>query len=81
VPVRRLDLNAATAEQLDTLPGVGPALAERIVEFRTQQGPFNSVEELKKVQGAKKTLVTSLRDHLYIDKKNAPSKKNRKSEK
>lgn len=81
VPVRRLDLNAATAEQLDTLPGVGPALAERIVEFRTQQGPFNSVEELKKVQGAKKALVTSLKDHLYIDKKIAPSKKNRKSEK
>jgi competence protein ComEA len=80
-PVRRLNLNTASAEQLDTLPGVGPALAERIVEFRRQQGLFNSVEELKKVQGAKRTLVTSLKDHLYVDKKNAPRKNSRKSEK
>ena len=79
--MRRLDLNTATAEQLDTLPGVGPALADRIVEFRTQQGLFNSVEELKKVQGAKKTLVTSLKEHLYVDKKNVPRKTSRKSEK
>jgi ethanolamine utilization protein EutM len=80
-PVRHLNLNTATPEQLDALPGVGPALAERIVEFRTQQGPFSSVEQLKKVQGAKKTLVTSLRDHLYVDKKNAPRKSSQKSEK
>lgn len=79
--VRRLNLNTATAEQLDMLRGVGPALAERIVEFRTQQGLFSSVEGLKKVQGAKKTLVTSLRDHLYVDKKNAPRKSSQKSEK
>lgn len=79
--LRPLNLNMATAEQLDTLPGVGPALAERIVEFRVQQGPFSSVEELKRVQGAKKNLVTSLKDHLYVDKKNSPGKNNRKSEK
>jgi ethanolamine utilization protein EutM len=80
-PVRRLNLNTATAEQLDTLPGVGPALADRMVEFRTQQGLFSSVEELKKVQGAKKTLVASLKEHLYIDKKSTPRKNSRKSEK
>ena len=82
MPVRRLNLNTATAEQLDTLPGVGPALAERIVEFRGQQGPFGAVEELKKVQGAKKTLVTSLKkSHLYVDKKSNPRKNSQKSEK
>ena len=79
--MRRLNLNTATAEQLDTLPGVGPALAERIVEFRGQQGPFGAVEELKKVQGAKKTLVTSLKDYVYVDKKNNPRKNSQKSEK
>jgi len=70
IAARRLDLNTATAEQLDALPGIGPALAERIVDFRGQQGPFGAVEELKRVQGAKKTLVTSLKDYLYVDKKN-----------
>lgn len=79
--VRHLNLNTATAEQLDTLPGVGPALAERIVEFRAQQGPFSSVEGLKKVQGAKKILVTSLKDYLYVDKKNAPRTSSHKLEK
>jgi len=79
-PVRRLNLNTANAEQLDALPGVGPALAERIVEFRAQQGPFSSVEELKKVQGAKKTLVTPLKDYLYVDKKGPARKGNQKTE-
>jgi len=81
IPVRRLNLNTATAEELDALPGVGPALAERIVEFREQQGPFGSVEELKKVQGAKKALVTSLKDQLYVEKKSNARKNSQKSEK
>lgn len=68
-PSERVNLNTATAAQLDALPGVGPALAERIVEFRGQQGPFASVEDLKRVQGAKKALVTSLKEYLFVDKK------------
>ncbi|WP_372407637.1 helix-hairpin-helix domain-containing protein [Streptomyces luteireticuli] len=44
-------LNSATAEQLDALPGVGPALARRIVDYRTEHGGFRSVEELRKVGG------------------------------
>ncbi len=80
-PAERVNLNTATPSQLDALPGVGPALAERIVEFREQQGPFGSVEELKKVQGAKKALVTSLKAYLFIDKKSAARKNNRKAEK
>lgn len=76
----RVNLNTATAEQLDALPGIGPALAERIVDFRSQQGPFASVDDLKKVQGAKKNLVTSLKDYLYVDKKGSKTS-SRKSEK
>jgi len=68
-PSERINLNTATTAQLDALPGVGPALAERIVEFRGQQGPFASVEDLKRVQGAKKALVTSLKEYLFVDKK------------
>lgn len=46
-----IDLNAATAEELDGLPGVGPVLARRIVEWRTAHGPFRSPEQLAEVTG------------------------------
>jgi competence protein ComEA len=46
-----VDLNAATAEQLDALPGVGPATAARIVAYRQQHGPFHSLAELDGVPG------------------------------
>nr|WP_141298016.1 ComEA family DNA-binding protein [Streptomyces gardneri] len=46
-----LSLNAATVEQLDTLPGVGPVLARHIVDHRAEQGGFRSVAELREVNG------------------------------
>ncbi|MFK4222661.1 helix-hairpin-helix domain-containing protein [Streptomyces sp. NPDC019890] len=46
-----VSLNSATVEQLDTLPGVGPVLAQHIVDYRTQHGGFRSVDELRDVDG------------------------------
>jgi competence protein ComEA len=46
-----LDLNSATLAQLDSLPGVGPVLAQRIVDWRTEHGRFDSVEQLNSVSG------------------------------
>lgn len=46
-----VDLNSATVEQLDALPGVGPVLARRIVAWRDEHGGFTSVEQLREVQG------------------------------
>ena len=46
-----LDLNAATGEELQTLPGIGPELAERIVAYREEHGAFGSVEEIMEVPG------------------------------
>ncbi|MEW2081232.1 ComEA family DNA-binding protein [Streptomyces sp. NPDC005283] len=46
-----VSLNAATVEQLDTLPGVGPVLAQHIIDYRTQHGGFRSVDELHEVNG------------------------------
>lgn len=46
-----LDLNTATAEQLQTLPGIGPVIAERIISYRETNGGFESVGELMQVPG------------------------------
>lgn len=56
-----VNLNTATAADLDALPGIGPALAERVVAYRTQHGPFRSVEELEKVPGIGPSLVSRVR--------------------
>ncbi|MBO2459707.1 ComEA family DNA-binding protein [Actinomadura violacea] len=50
-PGTPIDLNTATAAQLDQLPGVGPVLAQRIVDYRTQHGGFRSVDQLQDVDG------------------------------
>ncbi|MFF1735152.1 helix-hairpin-helix domain-containing protein [Streptomyces sp. NPDC058247] len=46
-----IGLNTATAEQLDTLPGVGPVLAQHIIDYRIEHGGFRSVDELREVNG------------------------------
>ncbi|MGE3285650.1 MAG: helix-hairpin-helix domain-containing protein [Pseudonocardia sp.] len=56
-----IDLNLATAAQLDTLPGVGPVTAERIVEWRTRNGPFRRVEQLREVDGIGERRFAQLR--------------------
>ncbi|WP_432166306.1 helix-hairpin-helix domain-containing protein [Streptomyces sp. bgisy031] len=50
-PAGPIGLNTATAEQLDTLPGVGPVLAQHIIDYRTEHGGFRSVDELREVNG------------------------------
>ncbi|RZU37506.1 competence protein ComEA [Streptomyces sp. BK022] len=50
-PTAPVSLGTATAEQLDTLPGVGPVLAQRIIDYRTRHGGFRSVDELRQVDG------------------------------
>jgi len=46
-----LDINRATITQLDTLPGIGPVTAQRIIDYRTKVGRINSIDELKKISG------------------------------
>jgi competence protein ComEA len=50
-PNAPVQLSTATAEQLDTLPGIGPVTAEKIVDYRAQHGAFHSVEELDAIPG------------------------------
>jgi len=46
-----VDINTATLEELDTLPGIGPVLAQAIIDWRTQNGSFTSIEQLQEVSG------------------------------
>ncbi|CAL9565061.1 hypothetical protein SUDANB54_04719 [Streptomyces sp. enrichment culture] len=61
-PTAPVSLNTATVDQLDTLPGVGPVLAQHIVDYRTRNGGFRSVEELREVNGIGDRRFADLRD-------------------
>lgn len=61
---RTVNINTATAEQLQLLPGVGPALAGRIIAFREANGPFENVDELTAVQGIGDKSLEKLRPYV-----------------
>ncbi|MBW8795328.1 MAG: ComEA family DNA-binding protein [Streptomyces sp.] len=61
-PSAPISLNTATVEQLDALPGVGPVLAQHILDFRTQHAGFRSVDELRQVKGIGDRRYSDLRD-------------------
>lgn len=61
-PAAPVSLNTATVDQLDTLPGVGPVLAQHIVDYRTQHGGFRSVDELREVNGIGERRFADLRN-------------------
>jgi competence protein ComEA len=58
----RIRLSTATLEELDTLPGVGPVTAQRILDYREQHGPFTSVDELDAVPGIGPARLEQLRN-------------------
>ncbi len=61
-PLAKVSLGSATAEQLDTLPGVGPVTAQKIIDWRTAHGPFRSVDALDDVPGIGPKRIEQLRD-------------------
>jgi competence protein ComEA len=65
-----LNLNTATIQQLDQLPGIGPALAKRIVEFREKKGGFRRIEELLAVPGISERRWQYLRNLVTVEEKN-----------
>ena len=65
-PPAIVHLNSASAEQLDALDGIGPALAQRIVDYRAAHGGFGSIDELDEVSGIGPVRLESLRSRLAL---------------
>ena len=62
-----LDINTATAEELEKLVGIGPALAQAIVDYRAEHGPFHSVDELLEVSGIGEAKLGGIRGEVTVN--------------
>ena len=78
-PATPLDLNSATPEQLEQLPGIGPSAAQAIVNFRNKSGPFRRVEDLLAIRGISQRKLDEMRPYVTVggsaDPKSQPPKK------
>jgi competence protein ComEA len=60
-------INSATREELEVLPGIGPSLAQAIIDYRTEHGPFTSLDDLDQVPGLGPTKLEALREQIVFD--------------
>jgi competence ComEA-like helix-hairpin-helix protein len=71
-PAKPINLNTATLQQLEQLPGVGPITAKDILDFRKKSGPFRSVNDLLAVRRITKARLEKLRPYVYVAPQPAP---------
>ena len=65
---RPVDINTADTAALESVPGIGKSLSQRIIAFREKNGPFQSVDDLLKVQGVGEKSIQKLRPYLTVAK-------------
>ncbi|MCX6812356.1 MAG: helix-hairpin-helix domain-containing protein [Candidatus Berkelbacteria bacterium] len=65
-PTGKININTATASQLDALPGIGPTYAARIVDYRNQHGAFKSISEIQNVKGIGPKTYDKFKDQITI---------------
>ena len=69
-----VDLNTGTQSELETVKGLGPAKAKAIIEYRTKNGPFATVDDLDKVKGFGKASIDKIRTEVTVGKPSKSSK-------
>jgi comEA protein len=65
-PADKVNINTASLEELQKLPRVGPKVAQRIIDFRKQNGAFKKVEEIMKVRGIGEKIFAQMKDLLTV---------------
>lgn len=63
----KLDINTATAQELEALPGIGSVLAGRIAEYRNTHGPFTDISQVLNIEGVSQNLFARIKDQICID--------------
>jgi competence protein ComEA len=71
-PKAKVNINTAPASELETLPRIGPKVAQRIVDFRTKNGNFKKIEEIMKVQGIGEKVFEGIKDLITVGGESAP---------
>ncbi|ABY93376.1 helix-hairpin-helix domain-containing protein [Thermoanaerobacter brockii subsp. lactiethylicus] len=64
---KKININTATREELQTLPGIGPVTAERIIEFRESKGPFKKIEDIVNVSRIGPKMFEQIKDKITVD--------------
>jgi comEA protein len=67
LPAAPVNLNSASAEQLEQVPGIGPATAKSIIDFREKSGPFKRVEDVLAIRGISKRALERMRPYLTVN--------------
>jgi competence protein ComEA len=61
-----ININTATLEELDALPGIGPSIAQAIIDYRTQNGPFKTIADIDNVKGIGEALFAKIKDSITV---------------
>jgi comEA protein len=71
-PKAKININTAPASELETLPRIGPKVAQRIIDFRTKNGNFKKVEEIMKIQGIGEKIFAQIKELITVGAETAP---------
>jgi competence ComEA-like helix-hairpin-helix protein len=78
-PAKPIDINAANVKELQELPGVGPVMAQRIIDMRTKSGHFRRVEDLLAVRGISQKKLAAMRPYVTVSATPPPASPAQKS--